>query len=59
MANELMKDPKAMKKAKDDFALHCLLVQRQDAVSPTQARFIAWSEGEQGMLKRLTPKGTT
>lgn len=53
MANDLMKDPKAMKKAKDDFALHCLLVQRQDAVTPTQARFIAWSEGEGGLNKRL------
>ena len=57
MANELMKDPKAMKKAKDDFALHCLLVQRQDAVTPTQSRFIAWSEGEAGLTKRLAPKG--
>lgn len=56
MSNPIMADPKKMKATKDDFALHCLLIQKQDAVTPTQSRFIAWSEGESGLTKRLGKK---
>lgn len=46
-------DKKAIKSAKNDFALHLALIQKQDNCSLTDARFRAWLEGINGLAKRL------
>lgn len=45
-------DKKQAKKAKDDFALHVLLLQR-DGLSKSVALFTAWAEGPDGLNRRL------
>ena len=45
------KDPAA-----EDFALHVLLIKRQENVTIAQARFIAWCEGKEGLQTRLGQK---
>lgn len=45
-------DKKQAKKAKDDFALHVLLLQR-DGLSKAVALFTAWAEGPDGLNRRL------
>lgn len=45
-------DKKELKSAKDDFALHVLLLQR-DGKTKAQATFAAWLEGRDGLSRRL------
>lgn len=47
----------AQAKAKDDFALHVMLVMKQNGVPKSKAQVVAWMEGEEGFNIRLgTPK---
>jgi len=45
-------DKKDARKAKDNFALHVLLLQR-DGLSKSVALFTAWAEGPDGLDRRL------
>lgn len=39
--------------AKRDFALHCMLISRQEGCSTTEAKFIAYDEGKANLKDRL------
>lgn len=47
-----MLDKKDARKARDDFALHVLLLQRE-GLSKSVASFTAWAEGPAGLDRRL------
>lgn len=47
-----MLDKKDARKARDDFALHVLLLQRE-GLSKSVALFTAWAEGPSGLDRRL------
>lgn len=44
---------KAEKADKADFKLHVAMIQRATGATATQAKFIAWQEGREGLEKRL------
>lgn len=46
-------DKKQQAALKADFALHVALIQKQDGATQTNARWLAWTEGQAGLARRL------
>ena len=52
-------DKKALAKAKQDFELHALLVQRQERLTRGQALYVVYLEGAPGLARRLSPSAAS